>query len=133
MTIKDLNETGKVIKDSKVIVMDLTYKENVADTRKSPAKDLIKELKAFDIDVYGYDPLLSGEEIKTFDVKPLSNINNLDFDVDSFVFTVSHNEFKDISINNLKALTNTNLLLIDVRGIFSKDESEKNGFIYRTL
>ncbi|MFW5928608.1 MAG: UDP binding domain-containing protein, partial [Thermoplasmatota archaeon] len=118
---------------SKVVIMGLTYKENVADTRKSPSRDLIKELHEYDIDVYGYDPLLSEEEVKSFDVEPVKDIDNLEFDVDSFVFTVSHDEFKSISINNLKALTNNNPLLVDVRGMFSKKESEKEGFIYRTL
>lgn len=133
MTIKGLNKAGKVIKDSKVVIMGLTYKENVADTRKSPSRDLIKELHEYDIDVYGYDPLLKEEEVESFDVKSLKSIDDLDFEVDSFVFTVEHDGFKDISINNLKALTNNNPLLVDVRGIFSKEGSEKEGFIYRTL
>jgi len=54
-----LNEVGKVIKDSKVLIMGLTYKENVPDTRESPVREMVKELKEFGVDVYGYDPLLS--------------------------------------------------------------------------
>ena len=111
----------------------LTYKENVEDTRKSPARDLIKELKEYNIDVFGYDPYLSKTQIESFDVKPLNNLEDLDFDVDSFVFTVSHDEFKGISIGELKDLSNTNPLLVDVRGIFSKEESEETEFIYKKL
>ena len=43
--------------------MGLTYKENVADTRESPVREMLKELKDFGIKIYGYDPLLSKEEI----------------------------------------------------------------------
>ena len=43
--------------------MGLTYKENVPDTRESPVREIIKELKDFGIDIYGYDPLLSKEVI----------------------------------------------------------------------
>jgi len=43
--------------------MGLTYKENVPDTRESPVREIIKELKDFGIDAYGYDPLLSKEVI----------------------------------------------------------------------
>ena len=113
--------------------MGLTYKENVADTRKSPSRDLIKELHEYDIDVYGYDPLLSEDEVESFDVKPLNSIDDLDFDVDSFVFTVEHDEFKDITLQKLEKLSKENPLLVDVRGMFSKSESEENGFLYRTL
>ena len=45
MTIKALNNIGKVIKGSKVLIMGLTYKENVRDTRESPVTDMIKELR----------------------------------------------------------------------------------------
>ena len=43
--------------------MGLTYKENVAGTRESPVRETVKELKEFGVNVYGYDPLLSKEEI----------------------------------------------------------------------
>ena len=43
--------------------MGLTYKENVPDTRESPVREMVRELKEFGVNVYGYDPLLSKEEI----------------------------------------------------------------------
>ena len=71
MAIKGLNEAGKVIKGSKVLIMGLTYKENVPDTRESPVREMVKELREFGVNVYGYDPLLSKEEIEAFGVKAL--------------------------------------------------------------
>ncbi|MFP4001430.1 MAG: nucleotide sugar dehydrogenase [Thermoplasmata archaeon] len=133
MTIKGLNEAGKVIKDSKVVIMGLTYKENVEDTRKTPARDLIKELKGYGIDVYGHDPYLSIEQMESFDVKQVKDLDGVDFDVDSFVFTVSHDEFEDITLEKLKDLSADNPLLVDVRRMFSKERSESEGFLYRTL
>jgi UDP-N-acetyl-D-mannosaminuronate dehydrogenase len=56
MMIKGLNEVGKVIKGSKVLIMGLTYKEDVPDTRESPAVGIVEELKEFGVEVYGYDP-----------------------------------------------------------------------------
>ncbi len=38
------------------------------------------------IDVYRYDPVLSNEQMETFDVEPLKNLDDFDFDVDSFIF-----------------------------------------------
>lgn len=62
MTIKALNDVSKVIKGSKVLIIGLTYKENVADTRETPVKEIIKELKEYGVDIYGYDPLLDDIE-----------------------------------------------------------------------
>lgn len=58
LAIKGLNNAGKVIKGSKVLIMGLTYKENVPDTRESPAREMVKALQEYKVDVYGYDPLL---------------------------------------------------------------------------
>jgi len=48
--------------------MSLTYKENVPDTREPSVREMVKELREFGVDVYGYDPLLSKEEIEGFGV-----------------------------------------------------------------
>ncbi len=69
MTIKALNNVGKVIKGSKVLIMGLTYKENVADTRETPVKGIIQELKEYGVDIFGYDPLLNDIEHE-FGIKP---------------------------------------------------------------
>jgi UDPglucose 6-dehydrogenase/UDP-N-acetyl-D-galactosamine dehydrogenase len=87
MAIKGLNEVGKVIKGSKVLIMGLTYKENVADTRESPVREIIKELKEFGIEIHGYDPLLSKEEIEAFGVKASAN---LDVKMDCVIVAVAH-------------------------------------------
>jgi UDPglucose 6-dehydrogenase/UDP-N-acetyl-D-galactosamine dehydrogenase len=75
MMIRGLNEAGKVIKGSKVLIMGLAYKENVADTRESPAAGLVEGLREFGIEVYGWDPLLKREEIEGFGVKALGELN----------------------------------------------------------
>ena len=95
MAIKGLNEVGKVIKGSKVLIMGLTYKENVPDTRESPVREMVKELKEFGIDGYGYDPLLSKEEIEPFGVK--NALDELNVMVDCVIVAVAHNEFKNNS------------------------------------
>ena len=53
MMIRGLNEAGKVIKGSKVLIMGLAYKENVADIRESPARGIVEGLSEFGVDVYG--------------------------------------------------------------------------------
>ena len=130
MTIKGLNEVKKVIKCSKVLIMGLTYKENVSDTRESPVRELVKELKEFGIEIHGYDPLLGKEEIEEFGVKALDNLN---MKVDGVIITIAHDEFKGITLDKLKEMMNDNPVLVDVRRIFDARVAEKKGFLYRGL
>ena len=128
--IKGLNEVGKVIKGSKVLIMGLTYKENVPDTRESPVREMVKELKEFGIDVYGYDPLLSKEEIKGFGVKAL---DNLDMKIDCVIVAVVHDAFKKIKLEDVKKFMNDKSVLVDVRGMFEEEDARKKGFYYVRL
>ena len=128
--IKGLNEVGKVIKGSKVLIMGLTYKENVPDTRESPVRERLKELKEFGIKIYGYDPLLSKEEIEAFGVKSSAN---LDVKMDCVIVAVAHEEFKKINLKDMKELMNNAPVLIDVRGMFNGEEARNKGFYYRGL
>jgi UDPglucose 6-dehydrogenase/UDP-N-acetyl-D-galactosamine dehydrogenase len=130
MIIKGLNEAGKVIKNSKILIMGLTYKENVPDIRESPVKTMIEELNSFEADLFGYDPLLAEEQINSFDVES-SDVFNIKHDC--VVFTVMHDEFKKMTFEEIKKFMNDKPLLIDVRGIFDRNLAEKNGFIYKTL
>ena len=148
MAIKGLNEVGKVIKGSKILIMGLTYKENVPDTRESPVKEMVKELKEFSVDLYGYDPMLTKEEIEAFGVKAL---DNPDVKLDCVIVAVAHDKFKNKNFLKEKAflerdissfspaflfsekLVNEKLVLIDVRGIFDEKMAEDKGFYYRRL
>jgi len=130
LTIKALNEAGSVIKDSKVLIMGLTFKENVDDTRETPVVEIIKELKEFKCEVFGYDPLISKEEISGFNIKPVDSLDNIS--VDCVIITVMHDEFKKITLEQLKNMMKNNKpILIDVRGGFRN--AAGSDFIYRSL
>jgi UDPglucose 6-dehydrogenase/UDP-N-acetyl-D-galactosamine dehydrogenase len=130
LTIRTLNETGKVINGSKILIMGLTFKENVADTRETPAKNIIKLLKEFKCEIFGYDPLLTKNQMNDFDLTAIYNLKETK--VDCIIITVAHDEFKKIQFNELKKIMNDKPIIIDVRGMFKKD-ALKNGIIYRRL
>ena len=129
MAVKGLNEVGKVIKGSKVLLMGLTYKENVADTRKSPAEDIVELLREFDTDVYGYDPYLSEEEIESFDVEVASSVKGFD----CLIITVAHDEFKSMELSEMIGETDGRPVVVDVRGMLDRDEVEEKDVCYKTL
>lgn len=121
LAIKGLNDVEKVIKGSNVLIMGLTYKENVPDTRESPVHEIIEELKEFGIEVYGHDPLLSEEEIKNFGINVFQETMNYD----CIILAVIHDEFKKIDLNSLYNLMNDKPLLIDVKGVYKDFENKK--------
>jgi UDP-N-acetyl-D-mannosaminuronate dehydrogenase len=131
MTIKGLNDVGKVIKGSKVLLMGLTYKENVADTRETPVKETIRELNQYGVVIYGFDPLI--DDITTeFGIHSVDRLTELD-GIDSTVLCIGHDTFRQTSLDALKNIMNPNPVLVDVRGFFNAEEATTSGFYYKTL
>nr|QNO57278.1 UDP-N-acetyl-D-mannosamine dehydrogenase [Methanosarcinales archaeon ANME-1 ERB7] len=110
--------------------MGLTYKENVPDMRESPVREMVKELKDFGVDVYGYDPLLTKEEIEGFGVKARDNLNAK---VDCVITAVGHDEFRRRGLEDLIGRMNSKPVLIDVRGLFDGEETKRKGIYYKEL
>ena len=131
MTIKALKNVGKTVKGSRVLIMGLTYKENVPDTRETPAKGIIKELKKYGIEIYGYDPLLDDAR-NEFEIKMAKNPGEIT-GLDGIILAVAHHAFQGITLDELKGIMNTKPVLIDVRGLFDENEAEKKGFYYKGL
>jgi UDP-N-acetyl-D-galactosamine dehydrogenase len=137
MTIKALNSSDKVIKGSRILIMGLTYKENVADTRETPVKEVIKELREYSVDVYGYDPLLDvAEAEKEFDIPMIKKLES-GIEFDGIILAVAHEAFKEngggISIDRLETITKPCPVLIDVKRCLDGNEASEKGFYYRTL
>jgi len=124
MAVKGLNNSGKVIKGSSVLIMGLTYKENVPDIRESPVEEMVKEIKEFGIIVYGYDPLLPDSVIRKFGAIPLPE---LDKKVDAIIVAVAHDAFRSMPLDRIRSLMNDSPVLVDVRGMIDKIAAEKKG------
>lgn len=131
ITVKTLKDTGKVIEGSKALIMGLTYKEDVADTRETPSKGIIKELRKYGVEIWGYDPLLDNIEAE-FGIRAVRKLSGSP-KVDVVVITVGNSSFKDVTLDQLKGILTAEPILIDIRGVFSSKEAEARGFIYRSL
>ena len=133
ITVKALNNARKVIKGSNVLIMGLTYKENLNDTRETPVKTMIKELKEYEINIFGYDPLLTIEKIKEFGITPMNfkTLNNKT--LDCIIITTTHESFKKVTLEQLKKTMVNKPILIDVKRIYKKKQAQEHGFIYKTL
>jgi UDP-N-acetyl-D-glucosamine/UDP-N-acetyl-D-galactosamine dehydrogenase len=118
MAIKALNDAGKVIKGSKVLIMGLTYKENVPDTRESPAREMVRALQEYRADVYGYDPLLCREEIEGFGVKAMEKLDGMK--ADCVIVAVAHEQFKWAGLGEVEKVVKGCAAVVDVKGILGK-------------
>ncbi len=130
MAIKALNDVGKTIKGAKVLVIGLTYKEDVTDIRETPVRGIIKDLQDQGMDVIGYDPLLD-DAAEEFGIQIVKGLDKLK--VDAVIYTVAHKVMRNITSDTLKEVMNDSPVLIDVRGIFDANEMKEKGFYYRTL
>jgi len=110
--------------------MGLTYKENVPDTRETPVVDLIRVLKEFGVEVFGYDPLLRKDQVAGFGVEPVDELKN---GMDAVVVAVGHDEFKGISLEEVAGLMGEKPVVVDVRGIYRRNDEEREGCVYCTL
>jgi UDP-N-acetyl-D-mannosaminuronate dehydrogenase len=128
---------GKVIRGSRVLIIGLTYKENVPDTRETPQKHVIEELKEYGVVPFGYDPVLAIDEAeKEFEIEMLVDLNQK-IKFDAVVLAVAHDIFKDgpraITLDRLAKTMNGHPVLIDIRRFFERARATQKGFCYRTL
>ena len=131
MTVRALNNVGKKIKGSKILVMGLTYKENVADIRQTPVEKIIKELREYGAEIFIYDPLVNNNETE-FELKLAGNLREVP-KVDAIIIAVAHQAFREITIDQLKQKLADSGILIDVRGVFDIKDIANSGIYYYHL
>ncbi len=124
--VKGLINSGKIVKNAKVLILGLTFKENVPDLRNSKVMDIIKELEEFGVKVYAQDPYANLEEIKReYDIDIDTNEKNER--VDAVIFAVSHDEYKNLSMDEIKnILKEDSNMVFDIKQIVDKEEAKNN-------
>lgn len=103
-TVKMMIKKGARIKDSNVLVLGITFKENCPDIRNSRVIDIIEEFETYNVNVDVFDPWASKEEVKhEYDFDLLDDASQLRSDYDAIVLAVSHNEFLEIDLQKMKS------------------------------
>ena len=114
-TIKRLIENGKNIKDAKILILGVTFKENCPDVRNTKVTDIGKELLKYGTEVTYSDPWVTEEDWKYLKVNqiPYKSITNNTYD--GVIVAVNHSQFigEDKAIN---AFCTTPRVVIDVKG-----------------
>ena len=119
-TVKMMIKKGARIKDSNVLVLGITFKENCPDIRNSRVIDIIEEFETFGINVDVYDPWASKEEVvHEYGFDLLDKESQLKTNYDAIVLAVSHNEFLELDIQKLKSDIG---VIFDVKSLFPKHQ-----------
>ena len=101
------------IKNSKMLVLGITFKENCPDVRNTKAVDVITNLKSYGANLSIYDPWASKEIVeKEYGLQIVNQVPDESYD--TIVLAVSHDQFLDI---DLRSMLNNNGVLYDVKGI----------------
>lgn len=113
--VTTLLDHGKNPSECKVLVMGITFKEDVSDIRNSKVADLIRELKDYSLTVDVVDPHASANEVMhEYGIEMQSKIGS---DYDAIVLAVGHREYKEMTEAELNLMSKGNLLLFDIKGV----------------
>jgi UDP-N-acetyl-D-galactosamine dehydrogenase len=129
--IKKLVLANKQVKQSKVVILGLTFKENCPDIRNSKIEDIINRLREYGIEPFVVDPRADKLEAKDKYNVDLIDLNEIKF-IDCLVVAVAHDEFKQLSIEQIDGFFNHNIkekgIIIDVKSILDKTKLIKIGY-----
>jgi UDP-N-acetyl-D-glucosamine/UDP-N-acetyl-D-galactosamine dehydrogenase len=114
--IKLLIKKGHKIEGSKVLILGITFKENCPDIRNSRVIDVYNELKEFGVDITVHDPWADKHEVH--EEYGVSIVSELTEKYDGILLAVSHKEYVNLDIENLK---NNNAVVFDIKSVWDKN------------
>lgn len=128
--IKKLNKLGKVIINSRVLIMGATFKENVSDIRNSKIVDIVSELQSYSINVDVIDPYADSNELKHEYGFGLAEKPTGRYDV--IILAVSHDEYTKLPVQWYVDNSTDDGYLIDLKGLL-RHQSQDIPLTYTSL
>ncbi len=114
--IKCMNKKGIVVKDAKILLLGITFKENCPDIRNTKVVDIYTTLSEYTSNIVVYDPWANIDQVKHeygFDIT-----NELPSDkFDTIILAVAHKEFSQLDISSL---IKENSVVYDVKGVLDR-------------
>jgi UDP-N-acetyl-D-glucosamine/UDP-N-acetyl-D-galactosamine dehydrogenase len=118
--VKNMLHKRIQVEGANVLIMGLTFKENCPDLRNTKVVDIVSELKEYNINVDITDPWCSTEEAEHEYNLSLTEQPNTDH-YDAIILAVSHNEFKAMGVDTIRALGKANHVLYDLKYVLPKE------------
>lgn len=116
-TIKLMNKKGVLVKDAKILILGVTFKENCPDIRNTKVVDIYTTLREYTQNITVFDPWANVEHVKKEYGVDITNLQPTDqFDV--IILAVAHQAFANMDI---KALAKERSVIFDVKGVLPRD------------
>ena len=118
--IKCMNKKGVLVKDAKILILGITFKENCPDIRNTKVVDIYHALLEYTQNITVYDPWADPVRVeKEYGIKVTSNLSPLTSHLyDAVILAVAHDEFKEMDV---KSLVKTNGVIYDVKGVLPRE------------
>ena len=117
-TIKYMIKAGKTIKNSTVLILGVTFKEDCPDMRNTKVIDIIEDLKDFGVNVDVYDPWIDyAEESKWYSHGIISDPLLSNKKYDAIIVAVGHKQFKGYKSKDYDKISNGESIVMDIKNI----------------
>ena len=115
--VKCMNKRGVIVKDAKILILGITFKENCPDIRNTKVVDIYNTLSEYTNNITIYDPWANLANVKLeYGLEATNECPNDKYD--AVILAVAHKEFFDL---NIKSMLNKNGIVYDVKGILPRD------------
>lgn len=132
--IKSLVHAKVDVHQARIGIFGLTFKENVGDVRNTKVIDIIDELKDYGVELLAHDPEADGDDVQREFGITLTEEADMK-ELDCIIFSVPHNSYKEkYDLNAILPLYRSDKrVLVDIKNMFDRQESEAEGILYWSL
>ena len=117
--VKCMNKKGVMVKDAKILILGITFKENCPDIRNTKVVDIYTTLQEYTNNITVYDPWADVNSVKReYDIEIVKSLPESE-KYDAAILAVAHKEFKNL---NIPSICKSNHVVYDVKGILSKED-----------
>lgn len=118
-TIKAMNLKGVKVKDAKILILGITFKENCPDIRNTKIVDIYNTLNEYTTNITIYDPWANAEAVKCeYNIDIIKSLSANE-KYDAIILAVAHKEFAELNLPTLKR--DDTSVIYDVKGILPRD------------
>jgi nucleotide sugar dehydrogenase len=137
LLVHGLNKSGKAVKNSKIVVLGVSYKDNVGDTRKAPTLKLLEDLRRKEAHIVTVDAYVPAKVVEKEFLVPMKDHHNdlwsAVMGADAVVLMTAHQEFRGLDLKKLRSVMNEGAVFVDGRRIYHPDDIKAAGFVYQGI
>ena len=121
--VKAMLKRRIMVQGARVLIMGLSFKENCPDIRNTRVVDMVKELQDYNVDVDVFDPWVNPSEAQhEYGIHPVAQLASNTYD--AIILAVSHDEFKAMGEEKIRALGKEKHVLYDLKYLLSAEEAD---------